>query len=108
MDRQFPTLHWKDILFLFEKDVKENVSMFKPLKQLGFQVQVIDPKNIQDVLKNNTNTVLAANVGFSCGIKRKMVVYVEGDIDRLQSSAKWSRLFGVTSCTSQLVLVRMT
>lgn len=82
--------------------------LMKYLLDSGIPVQIISYQNQENILTSDHNTVLAAKAGFLCGLKRKVVVYVEGSINRSDDSAKWTRVRGITSCTSQLVVVRMS
>ncbi|XP_025113440.1 uncharacterized protein LOC112575676 isoform X2 [Pomacea canaliculata] len=96
-------LRYRDILMLFEDDVTQFMPVVTAFKESGIPVQIIDYKNQEDVL--NSNVVIAANAGFLCGIKRKVVIYVEGDTEPSDISASWNKLRSITSCTSQLVFV---
>lgn len=111
-DRKSPSVQWKDILFLFEKDISEKSPMIQLLKKSGIPVQVMNSKEKKNVqianIKDDKNIVLASKVGFPCGRKRKVVVYVEGNINRSTPSAKGNKLLSITRCTSQLIVVRMS
>lgn len=101
--RQPTALQYRDILMLFEDDATQFMPVVTAFKESGIPVQIIDYKNQEDVL--NSNVVVAANVGFLCGIKRKVVIYVEGNTEHSDLSVSWNKLRSITSCTSQLVLV---
>ncbi|XP_025112575.1 uncharacterized protein LOC112575157 [Pomacea canaliculata] len=100
------TLEYRDVMILFEKDITEDVPMIKILKDKGIPVQIINSTDERTTIRHGSNTVLVAKAGFLNGLRRKVVVYVEGDIKRSEFSAQWSRLRGITSCTAQLVCVR--
>lgn len=105
---QHPSVQWKDILILVENKLTEEMPLMKYLLDSGIPVQIISYQNQENILTSDHNTVLAAKAGFLCGLKRKVVVYVEGSINRSDDSAKWTRVRGITSCTSQLVIIRMS
>lgn len=100
------TLEYRDVMILFERDITGDVPMIKILKDKGIPVQIINSTDERTTIRHGSNTVLVAQAGFLNGLRRKVVVYVEGDIKRSEFSAQWSRLRGITSCTAQLVYVR--
>lgn len=100
------TLEYRDVMILFEMDITEDVPLIKILKDEGIPVQIINSRDEKTTIRHGSNTVLVAKAGFLNGLRRKVVVYVEGDINRSEFSAQWSRLRGITSCTAQLVYVR--
>lgn len=105
---QSPRIQWKDILFLFERHVIDDIPIIKALKMSGIPVIVMNSKNKQHVLQDDRNIALAVNPGLVWGRKRKVVVYVEGAIDRSTPSTKRKKRFNITRCASQLVLVHMS
>ncbi|XP_025113098.1 uncharacterized protein LOC112575439 isoform X2 [Pomacea canaliculata] len=100
--RQPTALQYRDILILFEDDVKQFMPVVTACKESGIPVQIIDHKSQEVVL--NSNVVVATNAGFLCGIKRKVVIYVQGNTEPSDIFATWNKLRSITSCTSQLVL----
>ncbi|XP_025112361.1 uncharacterized protein LOC112575050 isoform X1 [Pomacea canaliculata] len=98
-------LQSRDLLVLFEDEVTESTPLVRTLVQSGIPVEVVSNENLEDTLKNENNVALAAKAGFLCGIKRKVVVYVEGEERRLDTCVRWNRLRGITSCTSQLIIL---
>lgn len=99
-------LHYRDILILFESDVTEDTPMVKSLIQSGIPVEVIHFQDQKSFRKSNSDTVLVVKANSLCRLRRKVVVYVEGTINRTATSGGWSRFLGITSCTSQLVILR--
>lgn len=105
------TLQYRDVLMLFESDVTDETPMVTCLIDRGMSVQVISSRDQESVLQDDHNSVLVAKAGFLYGLKRKVVVYVEGhpSVDkRSEFYSKWNRLRGITSCTSQLIFIRMS
>lgn len=98
-------LQSRDLLLLFEDEVTESTPLIRTFVQSGIPVEVVSNENLEDKLNNENNVALAAKAGFLCGIKRKVVVYVEGEEKRLDTCRRWNRLRGITSCTSQLIVL---
>ncbi|XP_025112594.1 uncharacterized protein LOC112575163 isoform X3 [Pomacea canaliculata] len=98
-------LQSRDLLVLFEDEVTESTPLIRTLVQSGIPVEVVSNENLEDKLKTENNVAIAAKAGFLCGIKRKVVVYVEGEERRLDNCGRWNRLRGITSCTSQLIVL---
>ncbi|XP_025112058.1 uncharacterized protein LOC112574909 isoform X1 [Pomacea canaliculata] len=97
-----PKLLSKDILVLCENDGETAVSA--ALKKSGVSVKTVDEKNREQVFEANNNVVWEAKGQHMFGIKRKVVVYVEGNPkDKHKMSVDLKRLRGVTSATSQLI-----
>ncbi|XP_025112302.1 uncharacterized protein LOC112575028 isoform X1 [Pomacea canaliculata] len=103
-----PRLYPTDVLLLVEhEDLKNiiNTNFCKILKRSGFSVQV--GKSVESDFSSQIvgHHLWISNATHFRGLKRKVVVYVEG---RGQSNVpqEWIRLRGVTSCTSQLIWVK--
>lgn len=96
-------LQFSDLLLLFENDIDNDTPIIKILVAADIPVLVINHENQLNALETNENTAIAANARLLWGIKRKIVVFVEG-MERSEF-AEWIKLRGITSCTSQLVMV---
>ncbi|XP_025112298.1 uncharacterized protein LOC112575024 [Pomacea canaliculata] len=105
-----PRLHPTDVLLLLEhEDCKHmdlyNTKLCKICKKFGFSVKVGNNAGSDFYSQIVGHHLWISNATHFLGLKRKVVVYVEG---RRQSNIpqEWMRLRGVTSCTSQLIWVK--
>ncbi|XP_025113560.1 uncharacterized protein LOC112575762 isoform X2 [Pomacea canaliculata] len=95
----------KDILVLCENDGETAVSA--ALKESGVSVKTVDEQNREQVFEANNNEVWEAKSEHMFGIKRKVVIYVEGKPnDKHEMSVNLNRLRGVTSAKSQLIWLK--
>ncbi|XP_025113009.1 uncharacterized protein LOC112575386 [Pomacea canaliculata] len=107
-------LHDKDMMVLTESDVKENATFFELLRNSGFKTKLIKDPQTDSILKDASQSVLIANGKYVHGIKRKVVVFLEAKIDKSKSkkpvkpSDYLNRVRCVTSCTSQLIWVKIS
>ncbi|XP_025112295.1 uncharacterized protein LOC112575023 isoform X3 [Pomacea canaliculata] len=105
-----PRLHPTDVLLLLEHEDCEdsdlyNTKLCKILKTFGFSLEVGKTAESDFSSQIVGHHLWVSNATHFRGLKRKVVVYVEG---RRQSNIplEWMRLRGVTSCTSQLIWVK--
>lgn len=105
---QTPSLRYNDVLILFECEVDKSTPMVKSLVNSGIPVLVINQENQTDALDDEKKIALAAKAGHLLGLKRKVVVFVEGNSGSNDVTAAWNRVRSFTSCTSQLILVHTT
>ncbi|XP_025113586.1 uncharacterized protein LOC112575780 isoform X2 [Pomacea canaliculata] len=98
-------LKFSDLLLLFGNDIDNDTPMVNILVTAGIPVLVISQKKQLRAMMQEKNTALAANAKLLLGLKRKIVVFVEGM--KRDDDANYIELRGITSCTSQLVLVHM-
>ncbi|XP_025114095.1 uncharacterized protein LOC112576075 isoform X2 [Pomacea canaliculata] len=107
--RQF-SLHARDVMILFESDVDQTeTTMLKKLKDAHIIVDVTAAPSAGDSdvttapSVGDSDVALAGEASRLCGEKRKVVVYVEDNVDN--SGIWWTRVRGITSCSSQLIRV---
>ncbi|XP_025113589.1 uncharacterized protein LOC112575781 isoform X2 [Pomacea canaliculata] len=103
--KQVSRLKYSDVLILFECDVNKDTPMVKSLQTSGIQMNIISNTEQNYTIEDDTDITFVAKAGQLLGLKRKVVVYVKGGVDMDDASARWNRVRGFTSCTSQLVLV---
>lgn len=103
--KQVSRLRYSDVLILFECNVNKDTPMVKSLQTSGIQMNIISNADQNYTMEDDTDIALVAKAGQLLGLKRKVVVYVKGGVDMDDASARWNRVRGFTSCTSQLVLV---
>lgn len=104
----------KDMMVLTECDVKENMLFFETLINSGLNTRLLNESQTDNVLKDTSEYVLIANGKDVRGIKRKVVVFLEGSL--IQSKSKkpakhpdyLNRFRCLTSCTSQLIWVKIS
>ncbi|XP_025112054.1 uncharacterized protein LOC112574906 [Pomacea canaliculata] len=103
----------KDMMLLTECDVKENMMCLEMLKNLGFKTKLIKAPQTDSILKDTRECVLIANGKDVHGIKRKIVVFLEAAPTKSKSKKPGkppdylNRVRCLTSCTSQLIWVRI-
>ncbi|XP_025113459.1 uncharacterized protein LOC112575696 [Pomacea canaliculata] len=100
-------LHDKDMMVLTESDVKENATFFELLRNCGFKTKLIKYPQTDSILKDTSQCVLIANGKYVHGIKRKVVVFLEAKKKPTKPSDYINRVRCVTSCTSQLIWIRI-
>lgn len=98
-------LKFSDLLLLFGNDIDNDTPLVNILVTAGIPVLVISHEKQLHAIKEEKNIALAANPKLLLGLKRKIVVFVEGM--KRDDDANYIKLRGITSCTSQLVLVHM-
>ncbi|XP_025113005.1 uncharacterized protein LOC112575385 [Pomacea canaliculata] len=104
----------KDMMVLTESDVKENVTFVTLLRKFGFKTKLIKEPPTESALKDTSECVLIANGKYVHGIKRKVVVFLEKALTKSKSkkpvkpSDSLNRVRCVTSCTSQLIWVKIS
>lgn len=106
-------LHYKDVMVLFETRVDKNSSLCHALQRQGARVTVLDNDDVDPVQATNDEVVVAA-VEHMFGVKKNIVIYVEGGPRRSEVDSnkamtmhlKWKRLRGLTSATSHLIWVK--
>ncbi|PVD21817.1 hypothetical protein C0Q70_17619 [Pomacea canaliculata] len=103
-----PKLCSKDILILCEND--EETALCDMLKKSGISVEMVDENNREKVFKANKNEVWVGKGENMFGIKRKVVVFVEGNAQKGKDKHKMpvdlKRLRSLTSSTSQLIWLK--
>lgn len=110
-------LHYKDVMVLFETRVDKNSPLCDALQRQGARVTVLDNDDVdpvQSIVQATNNEVVVAEVEHMFGVKKNIVIYVEGGPRRSEVDSnkamtmhlKWKRLRGLTSATSQLILVK--
>lgn len=85
--------------------------MFRILSNAGIKVKVLDYANpVTSAVEATNDEILATKGRHMLGIKKKVVIYVEekNPKPRKTMSARWKRLRGLTSSTSQLIWVKKT
>ncbi|XP_025113462.1 uncharacterized protein LOC112575698 [Pomacea canaliculata] len=102
-------LHYKGILILYEiTDDPITTPIYKVLMDAGIKVKVLDKDHpVLSAMRATNDKVLITRGRHVLGIKKKVVIYVQGKWKLFQDMPQhWKRLRGLTSCTSQLVWVR--
>ncbi|XP_025112299.1 uncharacterized protein LOC112575025 [Pomacea canaliculata] len=105
-----PRLHLTDVLLLFEHEDCEDTDLYntklcKILQKFGFSVKVGNNAESDFSSQIVGHHLWISNATHFRGLKRKVVVYVEGQRPS-NVPLEWMRLRGVTSCTSQLIWVK--
>lgn len=99
-------LYPSDLLVLFERQNCEKTSFYKNLKKSGLNIKVVNDENIHLLSEDNDDVVWAADGRTFRGLKRKVVIFVEGTFRPSNIPIAWTRLCVATSCTAQLIWVR--
>lgn len=99
------SLQCRDILVVFERDVKGDNNFLKGLRESGIAVNPVKAEKEKIVATDDSDTALAVTVRQlqTYRTKRKVVVYVESDSECKDVENKQR---AITSCTSQLIVVR--
>ncbi|XP_025100538.1 uncharacterized protein LOC112567883 [Pomacea canaliculata] len=92
-----PCLQWRDVLVLCWTKISDDSGMMKGLKEAGIPVRMMNDDDIEDVATARSDVVWVTSGGSVCGLERKVVVCVQ---DLLTA-----RLYSMSRCTSQLVIV---
>ncbi|PVD21807.1 hypothetical protein C0Q70_17609 [Pomacea canaliculata] len=79
-DSLTPRLCPSDVLVLHEHNNCEQTNFFKTLKHSGFNIKVVEEKNIHLLSEDNGHDVWVADGRQFRGFKKTVVVYVEGNV----------------------------
>lgn len=75
-------------------------------KKSGLNIKVVNDENIHLLSEDNDGVVWAADGRTFRGLKRQVVIFVEGTFGPSNIPLEWTRLCVATSCTAQLIWVR--
>ncbi|XP_025101143.1 uncharacterized protein LOC112568188 [Pomacea canaliculata] len=96
-----PCLQWRDVLVLYRDKISADAiyhsGMMKGLKEASIPVRVMKDNDIEDVATARSDVVWVMDGQRVCSLERKVVVCVE--------DYGTARLYSMSRCTSQLVIV---
>ncbi|XP_025113083.1 uncharacterized protein LOC112575428 [Pomacea canaliculata] len=110
-----PSLQWRDMLVLYWCNFSDNSGMVKGLQEAGIPVQLMTDDDFEDMVNARRDVVWVVYGDRVHGLERKVVVCLDdyettdegedGNVFNLTLQRSDTRLYFMSRCTSQLVIV---